>query len=270
MAAASVSPSDPDFSVEAPSWVRARRPVALRAGSAVPSRSLSPSMAAPVNCAQVYFFAGQPMLFAADGTMLMPMGEEATLPTAVTGVAFPPRLGRAGSTDSNPAPTPRSPRCPFGPCAGHRRSCTTRPPARGCRGTVRRRSGGSCGRGPRRRAGRGRCRARRRCRDGPSCRRRSRPGRADRSGRPEPCPRRPRGRGPWRWRRSGRACGGGGRPRPSHTRRASCDVPCGGALPWVRARRKGRGTPKNGLRPPGLSRAIFVPVFETLAGLGGG
>lgn len=93
MAAASVSPSDPDFSVEAPSWVRARRPVALRAGSAVPSRSLSPSMAAPVNCAQVYFFAGQPMLFAADGTMLMPMGEEATLPTAVTGVAFPPRAG---------------------------------------------------------------------------------------------------------------------------------------------------------------------------------
>lgn len=94
MAAAWVSPSGPDFLAEAPSRVRARRLVALRAGSAVPSRSLSLSMAAPVNCAQVYFFAGQPMLFAADGTMLMPMGEEAVLPTAVTGVAFPPRPAR--------------------------------------------------------------------------------------------------------------------------------------------------------------------------------
>lgn len=60
MTATLVSLSPPCWSDEAAMLVRASRPVALRAGSAAPRRTLSDSVAEPVNSAQEYFFFGQP------------------------------------------------------------------------------------------------------------------------------------------------------------------------------------------------------------------
>lgn len=66
--------------------VRASRPGALRAGSAVPRRSFSPEVAAAVSSAQLYVFDGHPSERAALGSMATPTGVAARLPVGVTGV----------------------------------------------------------------------------------------------------------------------------------------------------------------------------------------
>ncbi len=74
--------------------VSASSPVALRAGSAEPRRTLSDSMAAAVSSAQEYFFSGQPRLLAAEGTMASVTGEEAMESPGVIGTASPVPFAR--------------------------------------------------------------------------------------------------------------------------------------------------------------------------------
>lgn len=94
MAATLVSLSPPCLSEDAPMLVSASRPVALRAGSAEPSRTLSDSMAVAISSAQVYFFFGQPRVLAAEGTMARATGEVATESPGVTGTASPVPFAR--------------------------------------------------------------------------------------------------------------------------------------------------------------------------------
>lgn len=71
-----------------PSRVSASSPVALRAGSAAPSRRELSWRAAPASSSQEYVFFGQPSDFAAVGTIATATGVEATLPTWVTWIAL--------------------------------------------------------------------------------------------------------------------------------------------------------------------------------------
>lgn len=86
MAAACVSPPAA-FPAALVSRVRASSPVALRAGSAAPSLRESSCRVAPASSSQPYVFFGQPSDFAAAGTIAIPTGLEATLPTRATSVA---------------------------------------------------------------------------------------------------------------------------------------------------------------------------------------
>lgn len=88
MAAVRTSPS---LTPEAAALIlaSASSPVELRAGSTAPSSSFLARVVPPASSVQVYVFAGQPSLLAADGTTATPTGEEATLPRLVTCVAEP-------------------------------------------------------------------------------------------------------------------------------------------------------------------------------------
>lgn len=75
------------FAAAAPTCVSASSPVALRAGSAAPSRRASSWRLAPASSIQLYVRFGHPSDFAAAGTIATPTGVDATVPARVTCVA---------------------------------------------------------------------------------------------------------------------------------------------------------------------------------------
>lgn len=103
MAATWVSLPAPEAWADVAMLASARRPVALRAGSAVPRRTLSVAVVAAVSSAQLYFLLGQPSEAAAVGTAPTVTGELATLPHGVSGTPLP--LPRARSVQSDESGT---------------------------------------------------------------------------------------------------------------------------------------------------------------------
>lgn len=108
VSATRVSLSPPCCADEPPMLVRARRPVALRAGSAAPRRTLSEVRAAVTTSAQEYVFSGQPSRFDADGTMARATGEEATESEGEIGVPVPRPSARSSHRSESGSQTWKS------------------------------------------------------------------------------------------------------------------------------------------------------------------
>lgn len=246
MAAARVSPpaACPAALV---SRVRASSPVALRAGSAAPSLRESSCRAAPVSSSQPYVFFGQPSDFAAAGTIAIPTGLEATLPTRATSVASPSaeicstHTSESGTHTCTPGSLPAaSVSLTLYDSRAVTVMSTQRPSevrfSSRARSAALRRAGATSGR-------------RRAQAVPPRPGRRSRR-RADRPGRRRPSRRRRSGRGPSRWPRYGGARVDGGRCRPPHTDRASCDVPWRWCPPCRSPCRHGRVWQERGRHAP--------------------
>lgn len=103
-----VSLSPPCCPDEAAMLVRASRPVALRAGSAAPRRTLSEVRAAVTTPAQEYVFFGQPSRCDADGTIARPTGEEATESEGEMGMPVPSPSARSSQRSESGSQTWKS------------------------------------------------------------------------------------------------------------------------------------------------------------------